>query len=190
MPLKPPATLRCWRNRCAAWVRELSSTAAFTDNAVRVDGRLRNTGEATEVCQHYAFYFGTAERLTRAVAAAIEQCIVRAHHAFRRLRSPLLSVTTCGLIAAARRIEQADDWRDARYYYMAERTGTSKMTARDHGSLYAAFMLLNCSRKVTAAHRGSSRWMVPGRLGKGDSTPPSGRPFAGLRQSAPRPPEA
>lgn len=32
----------------------------FTDNAVRKDGVLVNTGEMTEVCQYYAFFFNIA----------------------------------------------------------------------------------------------------------------------------------
>ncbi len=34
----------------------------FCDNAVRQDGRLVLSGECTEVCQYYAFYFGAATR--------------------------------------------------------------------------------------------------------------------------------
>lgn len=32
----------------------------FTDHAVRVDGKLQNPGDATEICQYYAFFFGIA----------------------------------------------------------------------------------------------------------------------------------
>lgn len=44
-----------------AAVRRLSFNGTFfTDNAVRRDGVLANTNEATEVCQYYAFFCGTA----------------------------------------------------------------------------------------------------------------------------------
>ena len=36
----------------------------FVDNAVRKDGKLISTGERTEVCQYYAFFFGAATAQT------------------------------------------------------------------------------------------------------------------------------
>jgi alpha-L-rhamnosidase len=42
-------------------IRKMSFNGEFfTDHAVRVDGKLVNDGEATEVCQYYAFFFGVA----------------------------------------------------------------------------------------------------------------------------------
>jgi alpha-L-rhamnosidase len=44
-----------------ATIRKMSFNGAFfTDNEVRTDGKLVNSGEATEVCQYYAFFFGIA----------------------------------------------------------------------------------------------------------------------------------
>ncbi|MBQ7820969.1 MAG: hypothetical protein IJ391_01620 [Clostridia bacterium] len=47
-------------------VREMAMTESgfFCDNANRVDGKLVLSGERTEACQYYAFYFGIAERKT------------------------------------------------------------------------------------------------------------------------------
>lgn len=42
-------------------IRRLSYNGSFfTDNAVREDGILKNTGEITETCQYYAFFTGVA----------------------------------------------------------------------------------------------------------------------------------
>lgn len=45
-------------------IREMSMTESgfFCDNALRVDGKLLLSGERTEVCQYYAFFFGIADK--------------------------------------------------------------------------------------------------------------------------------
>lgn len=49
-------------DKLRAEIRRMSMTPSgfFSDNAVRIDGKLVTTGERTEVCQYYAFYTGTA----------------------------------------------------------------------------------------------------------------------------------
>jgi len=141
-------------------VRELSFDGRFfTDNAVRVDGRLRNTGEATEVCQYYAFYFGTA---SREAYPELWQLLLeqfgpqRKHsHAFPEVA---FANTFVGnylrlelLLRAGLNKQMIGEMRDY-FYYMAERTGTlwendSTVASCDHGfASYAAYLLLNCSR--------------------------------------------
>ncbi len=47
-----------------ATIRRMSMTPSgfFSDNAVRVNGKLVTTGERTETCQYYAFYTGVATK--------------------------------------------------------------------------------------------------------------------------------
>lgn len=60
--------LLCEAQALREQIRELSMTESgfFCDNAVYRDGVLTLSGECTEVCQYYAFYFGIANAETHA----------------------------------------------------------------------------------------------------------------------------
>ena len=124
-----------------------------------MNGVLRNTGEATEVCQYYAFYLGTATMETypdlwhvllnefgpqRKQTKAFPEVAFANTFVGNYLRLEIL--LNSGLSK-----QMIGEMRDY-FYYMAEKTGTlwendSTVASCDHGfASYAAYLLLNCSR--------------------------------------------
>ncbi|MFB9276004.1 hypothetical protein [Cohnella cellulosilytica] len=126
---------RIWLDKAARLrpaIRQLALAGRFfTDNAVRKDGCLVPTGETTEVCQYYAFYFGVASPDTDAELwrtlleefgperdAAVSHSSVYPANAFigNYLRLDLLS--------RYGEVERLLREIESYFLYMAERTGT------------------------------------------------------------------
>ena len=138
-------------------VRKLSYDGLFfTDNAVRKDGKLQNTGEKTEVCQYYAFFLGIASKETHPELWRVlfekfgplrkqtdEYPDVAFANAFIGNYMRLDIMLQNGL--SEQMIREMRDY----FYYMAEKTGTlwehdSTTASCNHGfASYAAYLLLN-----------------------------------------------
>ncbi len=103
----------------------------FVDNAVRVDGELRVTGNRTETCQYYAFYFGVAtpETHERLLTLLIDHFGPRRRAAFEwpdihRSNQLVGNMLRLEILSRLGRVRQMLDDLLRYNLYMAERTGT------------------------------------------------------------------
>jgi alpha-L-rhamnosidase len=103
----------------------------FVDNAVRRDGKLEATRNRSEVCQYFAFFFGTANRSTHAKLWETlrdrfgpDRPKTKAFAEIHPANSFVGNVLRLELLSQAGRSQQILDESIAYLLYMADRTGT------------------------------------------------------------------
>lgn len=114
-------------------IRQLAQTdnGFFCDNAIRRNGHLELSGECTEVCQYYAFYFGVA---TQATHSDLLNTLFTAFGPARKMHNDYPSVHFANsfignylrldLLSRYGRYEQLLHEIKEYFTYMAEETGT------------------------------------------------------------------
>lgn len=123
----------------------------FCDNAIRKNGKLELTGECTEVCQYYAFFFGIADKKTH---SKLLETLINDFGPNRLKNNKYPSIYPANAFIGnylrldilmrygeyKKVLENIEDY----FYYMAERTGTlwehtGTTASCDHG--FASYVI-------------------------------------------------
>ncbi|MFD0712169.1 hypothetical protein [Paenibacillus sp. GCM10027626] len=135
----------------------------FIDNAVRLDGRLVLTRNRSEICQYYAFYFGTADPdsnpelwntlLTRFGPSRNR---TNAYTDVHEANAFIGNYLRLELLARYGYVRQAVDESADYLHYMAERTGTLWENDGDYASCnhgFASHVVHSLIRDVLGIYR-------------------------------------
>lgn len=156
-----------WIEKAAAIrnaIREQSLKGPFfVDNANRVDGKVTPTGNMTEVCQYFAFYFGVATPETDAELWRILMDEFGPHRQeqglykeVRPANSFIGNMLRFELLSRAGRTEQTLREMVDYLMYMVERTGTLWENQQDHASLnhgFASHAVVSLYRDILGAYK-------------------------------------
>lgn len=128
-------------------IRELSFDGQFfTDNLVRKEGKLVPTGERTEVCQYYAFFFDVATPETYPELWKIMTTDFGPHRSQTGAWSEIYPANAfignylrLDLLSRYGLLDQLLGEIEGYFYYMAERTGTLWENTHDRASMNHGF---------------------------------------------------